>query len=90
LQELFGIDYDKDDKKDKMTEKTKMTGNPFYAKGPVEPQYFANRKDLLEFFTENVIDAAQNKNTKPDNITILWELGYWQDFNASEISGYYP
>lgn len=48
-----------------------MTRNPFYAKGPVEPQYFANRRELLEFFTENVTDAAQNKNTKPDNITIL-------------------
>ncbi len=36
-----------------------MTGNPFYAKGPVEPQYFANRRELLEFFTENVTDAEK-------------------------------
>lgn len=77
MLEPYGIDYDKDDKNDKLTEKTKMTGNPFYAKGPVEPQYFANRRELLEFFTENVTDAAQNKNTKPDNITILgnWGIG---------------
>jgi len=77
LQEPYGIDYDKDDKNDKVTEKTKMTGNPFYAKGHVEPKYFANRKELFEFFTENVRDAAQNKNTKPDNITILgnWGIG---------------
>ncbi|PKL54183.1 MAG: hypothetical protein CVV36_02975, partial [Candidatus Methanoperedenaceae archaeon HGW-Methanoperedenaceae-1] len=56
---------------------TKMTGNPFYARGPVEPQYFANRGELLQFFVQNVEDAAQNKNTKPDNITILgnWGIG---------------
>ena len=56
---------------------TKMTGNPFYARGPVEPQYFANRRELLQFFVQNVEDAAQNKNTKPDNITILgnWGIG---------------
>jgi hypothetical protein len=51
-----------------MTEMTKMTGNPFYARGPVEPQYFANRSELLQFFVQNVEDAAQNKNTKPDNM----------------------
>jgi len=32
-----------------MTKMTKMTGNPFYARGPVEPQYFANRRELLQF-----------------------------------------
>ena len=47
---------------------TKMTGNPFYARGPVEPQYFANKSELLQFFVQNVEDAAQNKNTKPDNM----------------------
>lgn len=54
-----------------------MTGNPFYARGPVEPQYFANRRELLQFFKENVRESAQNKNTKPDNITILgnWGIG---------------
>lgn len=54
-----------------------MTGNPFYARGPVEPQYFANRRELLKFFKENVRESAQNKNTKPDNITILgnWGIG---------------
>ncbi|NOR47333.1 MAG: hypothetical protein GQ533_04725 [Methanosarcinaceae archaeon] len=45
-----------------------MTGNPFYARGSVEPQYFANRSELLQFFVKNVEDAAQNKNTKPDNM----------------------
>lgn len=77
MQELYGTDYDKDDENNKMTEMTKMTGNPFYARGPVEPQYFANRRELLEFFIENVRDAVQNKNTKPDNITILgnWGIG---------------
>ncbi len=60
-----------------MTEMTKMTGNPFYAKGPVEPQYFADREELLKFFTDNVRDAAETKNTKPDNIAILgnWGIG---------------
>lgn len=54
-----------------------MTGNPFYARGPIEPQYFANRRDLLKFFTENVRDAAESDNTKPDNIAILgnWGVG---------------
>lgn len=77
MQELYGINYDRDDKNDKGTEMTKMTGNPFYARGPVEPQYFANRSELLQFFVQNVEDAAQNKNTKPDNITILgnWGIG---------------
>ena len=60
-----------------MTEMTKMTGNPFYAKGPVEPQYFADREQLLKFFTENVRDAVETKSTKPDNIAILgnWGIG---------------
>ncbi len=77
MQEFYGTDYDKDDENNKMTEMTKMTGNPFYARGPVEPQYFANRRELLGFFIENVRDAVQNKNTKPDNITILgnWGIG---------------
>ena len=54
-----------------------MTGNPFYARGPIEPQYFANRKDLLEFFTENVREVSESDNTKPDNIAILgnWGVG---------------
>lgn len=32
---------------------------------------------MLGFFIENVRDAVQNKNTKPDNITILgnWGIG---------------
>ena len=60
-----------------MTEMTKMTGNPFYAKGPVEPQYFADREQLLKFFTENVRDTVETKSTKPDNIAILgnWGIG---------------
>ncbi len=60
-----------------MTEMTKMTGNPFYAKGPVEPQYFADRGELLKFFRENIKDAAGSENTKPDNIAILgnWGIG---------------
>ena len=79
LQEpnLYGTGYDRDDESDKMTEMTKMTGNPFYARGPVEPRYFANREELLKFFAENVKDAARSKNTKPDNIAILgnWGIG---------------
>ena len=60
-----------------MTKMIKMTGNPFYARGPIEPQYFANRKDLLEFFTENVREVSESDNTKPDNIAILgnWGVG---------------
>jgi len=56
---------------------TKMTNNPFYARGPIDPQYFANRKDLLEFYTENIRDSVQSKYTKPDNIAIIgnWGVG---------------
>lgn len=60
-----------------MTEMTKMTGNPFYARGPVEPKYFADREEILNFFVENVKDAAKTKSTKPDNIALLgnWGIG---------------
>jgi len=32
---------------------TKMTENPFYARGAINPKYFANRDDLLEFFEDD-------------------------------------
>lgn len=60
-----------------MAEMTIMTGNPFYARGPVEPKYFANREEILGFFVENVKDATETRGTKPDNIAILgnWGIG---------------
>ena len=49
--------------------------NPFNARGPTDPKYYANREDLLEFFRKNIGAAAKSKVTKPDNIAILGEWG---------------
>jgi len=60
-----------------MTKMTKMTGNPFYARGAVNPKYFANRDELLRFFRENVEECINSKIVRPDNIVILgnWGVG---------------
>ncbi|MBU4266542.1 MAG: hypothetical protein KKE96_04875 [Candidatus Altiarchaeota archaeon] len=60
-----------------MTKMTKMTGNPFYARGVVNPRYFANRAELLGFFRENIGECMNSKIARPDNIAILgnWGIG---------------
>jgi len=56
---------------------TKMTSNPFDARGVANPKYFANRGNLLDFFRENVMSCSKSKITRPDNIAIIgnWGVG---------------
>ncbi|MBI1870748.1 MAG: AAA family ATPase [Chlamydiae bacterium] len=49
--------------------------NPFSPTYPVNPQYFANRRDVLNTFWRAVERSTQTKNPTPDNIAILGEWG---------------
>jgi len=49
--------------------------NPYYPRGVLNPKYFANREEVLEFFKQNVLDCASSEITKPDNIIILGDWG---------------
>ena len=50
--------------------------NPFNAQGPTDPRYYANRKELLELFKQNIIGVKESKGvTKPVNIAVLGQWG---------------
>ncbi|GFO97531.1 type III restriction protein res subunit [groundwater metagenome] len=63
LQELYGINYDRDDKNNKKTEMTKMTGNPFYAGGNMFPfkYYFAQREAVETIIYLHEITKVKDK-----------------------------
>lgn len=49
--------------------------NPFSPKHPASPQYFVNRKAILEHFKNQLLTSAKTRPPKPDNIAILGEWG---------------
>lgn len=49
--------------------------NPFSPKHPVSPQYFVNRKIILQRFESQLLTSARTMPPKPDNIAILGEWG---------------
>ena len=52
--------------------------NPFHAQGPTPPEYYSNRKALLERFSRNVMGVAEsNGRTRPNNFSIVgrWGIG---------------
>jgi hypothetical protein len=73
------------DGQEKMTIMTKMTAmldtvhiNPFNAQGPTDPKYYANRKELLSTFIQNVTAVSRSRGiTRPINIAIMgsWGIG---------------
>lgn len=51
--------------------------NPFSPKHPASPQYFVNRKIILQRFKNQLLTSAKTRPPKPDNIAILggWGIG---------------
>lgn len=49
--------------------------NPFSPKHPVSPQYFVNRKNILERFENQLMVSSKTRPPKPDNFAILGEWG---------------
>lgn len=66
---------------------TKMTGNPFYARGATNPKYFADREDLVEFFRNNIEECTKSKIMRPDNITILGDWGIGKTSTLYKFKG---
>ena len=54
-----------------------MTKNPFSPRHPVNPDYFVNRKGILEAFRRHLLSSAKTRPPKPDNISLLgnWGIG---------------
>lgn len=49
--------------------------NPFSPKHPASPQYFVNRKVILQRFENQLLTSAKTKPPKPDNMAVLGEWG---------------
>ena len=54
-----------------------MVKNPFSPRHPVDPEYFVNRKDIIEGFERYLSSSAKTRPPKPDNMAILggWGIG---------------
>jgi len=70
--------------------------NPFNAQGPTSPEYYANRKPLLETFTNSVTSVVESEGvTRPLNIAIMgrWGIGKtstlykFRDILGNELNG---
>ncbi|MBU1868715.1 ATP-binding protein, partial [Patescibacteria group bacterium] len=49
--------------------------NPFSPRHPASPQYFVNRKVILQRFESQLLTSAKTRPPKPDNVAILGEWG---------------
>ena len=49
--------------------------NPFSPQYPADPEYFANRREQLSYFTETIVSAAKIRPPAPSNFMILGDWG---------------
>jgi len=60
--------------------------NPFQPSHPVNPKYFANRKNVVEAFRLALRNASETRSVAPTNIAVLgsWGIGKTSVFNKFE------
>jgi len=49
--------------------------NPYSPQYPADPEHFADRKEIIEYFKSNVINFAKTPKAKPVNFAVLGEWG---------------
>lgn len=49
--------------------------NPFFPQHPADPEHFANRKEIIDYFKSNAVSFAKTPRAKPVNFAVLGEWG---------------
>ena len=60
---------------DKYNRNNKGFANPYSPQHPAAPQYFANRKEQLEYFSRSILSTAKLRPPSPNNFIILGDWG---------------